>query len=172
MGDSAGGEANNWRESEGGTTNSNSLPDDDAAALTLRTLEREVGLPSGLLPLAFTRMPPLMVLLMHQDVNPFPVLHHSLVCCLLLLKECCSCHDDLMRLQMAVMSAIRHPNVVLFMGVCLEPPCMVTEFCARGSLYDVLGKARASQQLAVQLDWPKRLNMALDAAKVGAVPSG
>ena len=49
---------------------------------------------------------------------------------------------------------------------------MVTEFCARGSLYDVLGKARASQQLAVQLDWPKRLNMALDAAKVGSVPSG
>lgn len=25
------------------------------------------------------------------------------------------------------MSAIRHPNVVLFMGVCLDPPCMVTE---------------------------------------------
>ena len=30
-------------------------------------------------------------------------------------------------LQVSIMSAIRHPNVVLFMGVCLDPPCMVTE---------------------------------------------
>ena len=30
-------------------------------------------------------------------------------------------------MQVAIMSAIRHPNVVLFMGVCLDPPCMVTE---------------------------------------------
>ena len=155
------------------------------------------------------------------------------------------------------MSAIRHPNVVLFMGVCLDPPCMVTEvrwkicpnwlntdyllaclglmhyfgvlwggslvtlaelppaashvhlalqhhaalsantdrpvcnnevllhaalqlyalitfygcvavqFCARGSMFDVLAKARSSPLLAQQLDWPKRVSMALDAAKVG-----
>ena len=31
------------------------------------------------------------------------------------------------QLQVSIMSAIRHPNVVLFMGVCLDPPCMVTE---------------------------------------------
>ena len=30
-------------------------------------------------------------------------------------------------MQVSIMSAIRHPNVVLFMGVCLDPPCMVTE---------------------------------------------
>ena len=70
------------------------------------------------------------------------------------------------------MSSIRHPNVVLFMGLCFEPPCMVSEFCARGSLYDVLKRARAKPALGQQLDWPKRLNMALDAAKVGPVPSG
>ena len=29
--------------------------------------------------------------------------------------------------QVGILSAIRHPNVVLFMGVCLEPPCLVTE---------------------------------------------
>lgn len=29
--------------------------------------------------------------------------------------------------QVSIMAAIRHPNVVLFMGVCLDPPCMVTE---------------------------------------------
>ena len=70
-------------------------------------------------------------------------------------------------LQIAIMSSIRHPNVVLFMGLCLEPPCMVSEFCARGSLYDVLKRARAKPALGQQLDWPKRLNMLLDAAKVG-----
>ncbi|KAL3162493.1 hypothetical protein ABBQ32_010154 [Trebouxia sp. C0010 RCD-2024] len=67
--------------------------------------------------------------------------------------------------EVSIMSAIRHPNVVLFMGVCLDPPCMVTEFCARGSMFDVLAKARSSSLLAQQLDWPKRLSMALDAAK-------
>ena len=74
--DSVGGEANDRRESEGGTTGTGSLPDDDAAALTLRTLEREVGLSSALLSLAITRRAPLRVLLMrscgpqHQDVHP------------------------------------------------------------------------------------------------------
>ncbi len=64
------------------------------------------------------------------------------------------------------MAALRHPNVVLFMGVCLEPPCVVSEWCARGSLFDVLIKARSTPALAPQLDWARRLNMALDAAKV------
>lgn len=46
-----------------------------------------------------------------------------------------------------------------------DPPAVVTEYCARGSLNDVLKRARASTSLAAQLDWPRRLNMALDAAK-------
>lgn len=66
------------------------------------------------------------------------------------------------------MAALRHPNIVLFMGVCLDPPCVVSEWCARGSLFDVLQKARKNSALAPQLDWTRRLNMALDAAKVGA----
>ena len=36
------------------------------------------------------------------------------------------------------------PAQVLFLGACPEPPCMVTAFCARGSLLDVLARARAS----------------------------
>lgn len=64
------------------------------------------------------------------------------------------------------MAALRHPNVVMFMGLCLEPPCIVTEFCARGSLYDVLKKARGTPAFAQQLDWSRRISMALDAAKV------
>ncbi len=66
------------------------------------------------------------------------------------------------------MAALRHPNIVLFMGVCLDPPCVVSEWCARGSLFDVLTKARKNPALAPQLDWTRRLNMALDAAKVGS----
>ena len=56
------------------------------------------------------------------------------------------------------------------MGLCLQPPCIITEFCARGSLFDVLRKARTSQGFAQQLDWSKRLSMALDAAKVLLLP--
>ncbi len=64
------------------------------------------------------------------------------------------------------MAAIRHPNVVMFMGLCLNPVCVVTEFCARGSLSDVMRKAATSAIFAQLLDWPKRISMALDAAKV------
>lgn len=40
-------------------------------------------------------------------------------------------------MQVSIMSAIRHPNVVLFMGVCLDPPCMVTEVTANSTLHDL-----------------------------------
>lgn len=67
------------------------------------------------------------------------------------------------------MAAIRHPNVVMFMGLCLNPVCVVTEFCARGSLSDVIRKAATSAIFAQLLDWPKRLSMALGAAKVDSL---
>ena len=63
------------------------------------------------------------------------------------------------------MASMRHPNVVMYLGVCLQPPCVVTEYCARGSLNDVFKRARATPALAAQLDWGRRLNMVLDAAK-------
>ena len=64
-----------------------------------------------------------------------------------------------------MMAAMRHPNVVMYLGVCLDPPLVLTEYCARGSLNDVLKRGLHSPAFAAQLDWPKRLNMALDAAK-------
>ncbi|KAL0046815.1 hypothetical protein WJX82_010624 [Trebouxia sp. C0006] len=67
--------------------------------------------------------------------------------------------------EVSIMAAIRHPNVVLLMGLCLNPVCVVSEFCARGSLSDVIKKAATSKIFAQLLDWPKRLSMALDAAK-------
>jgi hypothetical protein len=34
--------------------------------------------------------------------------------------------------QVDILANLRHPNVVLFLGVCLKPPCVVTEFCQMG----------------------------------------
>ena len=47
-------------------------------------------------------------------------------------------------LQVSIMSAIRHPNVVLFMGVCLDPPCMVTEVCPLQSTGHLASSSSAS----------------------------
>lgn len=55
-----------------------------------------------------------------------------------------------------MMAAMRHPNVVLYLGVCLDPPCVVTEYCARGSLNDVLKRALYNPKYAEQLDWRVR----------------
>ena len=30
------------------------------------------------------------------------------------------------------MASLRHPNVTRFLGLCLSPPAMITEYCARG----------------------------------------
>jgi hypothetical protein len=42
--------------------------------------------------------------------------------------------------EIAILSRLRHPNVVLYMGACTRPPnvCIVTESCEQGSLYEVL----------------------------------
>lgn len=42
------------------------------------------------------------------------------------------------------------------------------EYCARGSLRDLLQHARSDAGLAAALSWERRLVMAIDAAKVGA----
>jgi hypothetical protein len=41
--------------------------------------------------------------------------------------------------EVRVMTALRHPNVVLFMAACTKPPkmCIVMEYMALGSLFDV-----------------------------------
>jgi serine/threonine protein kinase len=48
-----------------------------------------------------------------------------------------------LRQEVGILGNLRHPNVVLFMGVCLSPPAVVTEYCPLGSLYDVLKKVTA-----------------------------
>ena len=58
------------------------------------------------------------------------------------------------------MSKMRHPNILLYISSCLEPPNMyiVTEFMARGSLHTVLNDP------TIPLSWYMRVRMALDCA--------
>jgi hypothetical protein len=57
------------------------------------------------------------------------------------------------------MASMRHPHVVAFLGICSSPPALVTEYCARGSLADVLCAAKTSAALASRLDWGRRILM-------------
>jgi len=59
---------------------------------------------------------------------------------------------------------LRHPNIIQMMGVCNTPPCIVTEYCPRGSLTKVLGNCKA-HMAGYELSWSRRVSMALDAAK-------
>ncbi len=58
--------------------------------------------------------------------------------------------------EAGMMAAMRHPNIVLYLGVCSDPPCVVTEYCARGSLNDVFKRALLNPLYAAHLDWCKR----------------
>lgn len=57
------------------------------------------------------------------------------------------------------MAAMRHPNIVGFLGVVAAPPCVVTEFCARGAVSDILRVARLNPAVAEKLDWYRRVSM-------------
>ena len=46
--------------------------------------------------------------------------------------------EDLQK-EASMMAALRHPNVVAFLGVCVNPPSVATEYCARGGLGGGMG---------------------------------
>jgi hypothetical protein len=57
------------------------------------------------------------------------------------------------------MASLRHPNVLTFLAICKSPPCLVSEYCVRGSLFELLREARGSPALEKQLHWHRRLRM-------------
>ncbi|TYH78664.1 hypothetical protein ES332_D03G004900v1 [Gossypium tomentosum] len=63
--------------------------------------------------------------------------------------------------EVFIMRKIRHKNVVQFIGACTRAPnpCIVTEFMARGSLYDYLHQQRGVFKL------PSLLKVALDVSE-------
>lgn len=68
--------------------------------------------------------------------------------------------------EATLMASLRHPNVVNFLGYCLSPPCIVTEYCTRGSVYDLISSAKADNagSIAGDLTWRRILDMAIGSA--------
>ncbi|XP_006831546.1 PREDICTED: guanylate cyclase 2G-like [Chrysochloris asiatica] len=62
--------------------------------------------------------------------------------------------------EIRLMCDLRHDNIVPFFGVCMEPPniCIVTQYCKKGSLKDVLGNS------GIEMDWIFKLSFAYDIA--------
>jgi|JI6StandDraft_1071083.scaffolds.fasta_scaffold07031_10 serine/threonine protein kinase len=58
------------------------------------------------------------------------------------------------------MEALRHPNIVLFLGACTKAPnfAIVLEYCSKGTLWSIL-------QSNVELSWEDRRRFALDTAR-------
>ena len=68
----------------------------------------------------------------HTYMTPivgFPFVQTSLLCCAMALQEA------------SVMASLRHPNVTQYLGVCLEPPCLLMEYCSRKSVDSILQAA-------------------------------
>ncbi|CAN8069668.1 unnamed protein product [Agarophyton chilense] len=63
--------------------------------------------------------------------------------------------------EVAVLSTLRHPNIIGFVGACTRPPnlMIITEFMSRGTLFDVLHQSNE------RVTWPMRKKFALDTCK-------
>jgi Janus kinase 2 len=67
--------------------------------------------------------------------------------------------------ECAIMKQLRHPNIVLFMGSCCQPPSLllVTELLDRGSFFDIYHKS--SQPVSVVDHLMLSMNIAIDMCK-------
>ncbi|AVL94173.1 putative serine/threonine protein kinase receptor [Megavirus vitis] len=65
------------------------------------------------------------------------------------------------RAEMAFLSQLQHPNIVMFIGACVKKPniCIITEFMQKGSLRDVI------RINSGKIKWNKRMRMLRDAAR-------
>lgn len=109
-----------------------------------------------------------------------------------LLLKCClrACLQEA-----GLMAALRHRNIVNFLGVCAVseaprllalrprqagrltarpptlqiPPCVVTECCERGSLSELLRAVKQSDSAAAKLAWGRRLHLVSCAVMVRVV---
>ena len=60
------------------------------------------------------------------------------------------------------MKDINHDHLVRFIGACIDPPncCLITEYCPRGSLQDIL------EDEDITLEWNSRYSLVHDIVKV------
>ena len=57
-----------------------------------------------------------------------------------------------------LLASLRHPAIANFLGFSRMPACLMTEFCQRGSLMQVL-QAAAKDPADAELPWQRRLSM-------------
>ena len=72
---------------------------------------------------------------------------------------------DKLNQEVKVISRLEHPNIIKFKGWCMAPPAIVTELCPRGSLYNLLADAKKKKSVANDLNWSRRLSLAIDAVQ-------
>ncbi|XP_020088664.1 serine/threonine-protein kinase EDR1-like isoform X1 [Ananas comosus] len=62
--------------------------------------------------------------------------------------------------EISILSRLRHPNVILFLGACMRPPhlSLVTEYMEMGSLYYLIHMSGQKKKL----NWRRRLKMLRD----------
>ncbi|XP_047333865.1 serine/threonine-protein kinase EDR1-like [Impatiens glandulifera] len=62
--------------------------------------------------------------------------------------------------EISILSRLRHPNVILFLGACTKPPhlSMVTEYMDMGSLYNLIHLTEQKKKLS----WRRKLKMLRD----------
>ncbi|KAI4333845.1 hypothetical protein L6164_018604 [Bauhinia variegata] len=65
--------------------------------------------------------------------------------------------------EISILSRLRHPNVILFLGACTKPPrlSMVTEYMEMGSLYYLIHLSGQKKKLS----WRRRLKMLRDVCR-------
>ena len=70
--------------------------------------------------------------------------------------------------EVMLLRTLRHPNIVIFMGIVMNPVCLVTEYCHNGNLFDLLHETvddKRGEHYAVQIPWQRRIRIALDVAR-------
>jgi hypothetical protein len=61
--------------------------------------------------------------------------------------------------EIALLTRLRHPNIILFIGACRNPLCIVTELAERGCLYDVI------HQTPEEMTWARIRSIAIDSCR-------
>ncbi|CAN8315474.1 unnamed protein product [Cochlearia groenlandica] len=71
--------------------------------------------------------------------------------------------------EISILSRVRHPNVVLFLGACTKPPrlSMITEYMELGSLYYLIHMSGQKKKLS----WHRKLRMLRDICRYIALPT-
>eukprot|EP00889_Picochlorum_renovo_P003567 jgi/Picre1/30597/NNA_005958.t1 len=71
--------------------------------------------------------------------------------------------------EIITLLGLQHDNIVKFLGTLNHSselgPCIIMEYCSRGSLRNVLNRAKRNEEDGRELTWSRRLNMARGAAQ-------